>query len=74
MLDTEGFITEPPSTPRVSERDPTEGLCAGPSGKGCHLPQSPIVLFKDVSQDKEITIPLLILNDARVIHIMNMNS
>ena len=60
MLNREGLITEPPSSPRLSEKDSTEQLSAGPLGKEGHLPASAIVFLKDVSQDKiTVSIPIL---------------
>lgn len=73
MLNIEAFITEPPSSPSV-DGNLAEWLCAGPLGKRCHLPQRTTVHLKDVSQEKETTISILILNEAREIYIMNMKS
>lgn len=67
MLNREGLITEPPSTPRLSEKDTTEQLSPGHLGKEGHLPPSAIVFLKDVSQDKDITVSILILNEASVL-------
>lgn len=64
MLNREGLKT--PSTPRLSEKDSTEQLSAGPLGKEGHLPASAIVFLKDVSQDK-ITVSIPILNEASVL-------
>lgn len=54
------FVTEPRSAPSLPERGPAKGLWAGPLGKESRLPQSPI---KDVSQDKESTISIVLLNE-----------